>query len=160
MGWVKMQEEGGDVKKNGTVHQLYIKTSTLLCTVYTIQDTVFVYLVTVIGSILMFYWLYTVKFLNTARPVEINITPVGIVYDKKNLSCLYIFSLLYKSVKFCADLLIRQLSASERLSFVGAGKIGNKHVGTSRYLGFKNGNPLARSNPAALYRDYTPNPWY
>jgi len=27
MGWVKMQEEGGDVKKNGTVHQLYIKTS-------------------------------------------------------------------------------------------------------------------------------------
>jgi hypothetical protein len=56
MGWGKMQEEGrGDVKKNGTVHQLYIKTSILLYTVYTIQDTVFVYLVTVTGSILMFY---------------------------------------------------------------------------------------------------------
>jgi hypothetical protein len=40
MGWGKMQEEGrGDVKKNGTVHQLYINTSTLLYTVYTVHCT-------------------------------------------------------------------------------------------------------------------------
>ncbi len=52
----KMQEEGGGgVKKNGTVHQLYIKTSTLYSIQYTTQDTVFVYLVKVTGSILMFY---------------------------------------------------------------------------------------------------------
>jgi hypothetical protein len=45
----------GDVKKNGTVHQLYIKTSTLTAIVYTWLQT------TVTGSILMFYIACTVS---------------------------------------------------------------------------------------------------